>query len=98
AQVAAVREEAHGDAGVAQQPLQLGGGRVAPGTGRLLGGVQIQRRGVGRVVREIPHQRQHGVGGRGLRGGGRARARRWAELGEGIVGGGGRRAGDAEAR
>ncbi len=100
AQVAAVRQEANGDPGVAEQPFQLGGGRVAPGPGDLLGGVKFQRGRVGRVVGEVPDQREEGVAGRvGRIGGGGGRVSWWSELGEGILAGACSEgcAGDAEA-
>jgi len=54
-QLEAGEEDADGDPDVAQEPLELRGGRVAPGTGGRLGVVEVDRRaGLG----EVPDERE----------------------------------------
>lgn len=70
AELPTVREEADGDVRVAKEPLELGGGRIAPRAGHLLRCVEIQRGRCGAVVAEIPDQgdvRARGRGPSGLR-------------------------------
>ena len=59
AQQVAVGEQAHGHPGLAEQALELGGGRVVPGRGLALGGVEVEAGG------ELPDEQLVGLTGAG---------------------------------
>nr|WP_240807474.1 hypothetical protein [Polyangium spumosum] len=83
-QVLAIEEQADRNADVAQKPLELGRGRVAPRAGRGLGLVEVD---VGAGLGEIPQKREPGLCRGCVRwGGGRRGRRRFLEGSKRVVG------------